>query len=78
MDFVRGGEKVGTVHGRGDSYDIFGHPHGNMRCSCMAWKFSKKPAAERTCKHLERMKDALRVAGDGVESPFPDVEFVIA
>ena len=27
-------------------------------CSCPAWKFQRKPALQRTCKHIEQFRAA--------------------
>lgn len=54
-DYERGGELLGTVASDSSNkkYQIFGHPGRHFRCTCMAWKFQKKPPTQRSCKHID-------------------------
>jgi hypothetical protein len=41
----------------GNDHDVTVYADGTMMCDCMHWKFQKKPAEERDCKHTKRVKN---------------------
>lgn len=38
------------------SYSVTLSDEGIPYCDCMAWRFQKVPAPQRTCKHIESWK----------------------
>jgi hypothetical protein len=36
-------------------YKITRGANGHIYCDCPAWRFQKKPATQRTCKHLKAL-----------------------
>lgn len=60
------GQQVG-VEGRDGRhwYDIIKGRDEVVYCSCPAWKFQRRPAAQRTCKHLQKFQAVLRGELDG-------------
>jgi predicted nucleic acid-binding Zn finger protein len=43
----------------GQSYEIKRGRDGVLYCSCPAWRFQRKPAAERSCKHMRAVAQLL-------------------
>lgn len=41
------------------TYDVRKGRDGNVYCTCPAWRFQRKPVAERTCKHIDRLAAAI-------------------
>ena len=44
--------KVEDQGDTGHKYEITVHPGNVLYCTCPAWKFSSKPASQRSCKHI--------------------------
>lgn len=44
--------KIEVVGDTGNAYEITVHPGNVVYCSCLAWKYSSKPASQRSCKHI--------------------------
>lgn len=44
--------KVEVQGDTGHKYEITVHPGNVLYCTCPAWKYSSKPAAQRSCKHI--------------------------
>ena len=42
----------------GVTYDVIMGDNQHVYCSCPAWKFQRKPALQRTCKHIEQFRAA--------------------
>ncbi len=41
-------------------HDIVRHDNGVVRCDCAAWKFQRKAPADRVCKHMMKLSEAVR------------------
>ncbi len=52
-----------TIEGdSGTTHTIRTDSNGVMSCTCMTWRFTKKPIQDRSCKHIERALAAWRIA----------------
>ena len=40
------------------SYEVRLGKDGNVYCTCPAWKFQRKPVADRVCKHMRAAQQA--------------------
>jgi len=46
-------EPADAVTKRIGTHIVIRYPAGNLYCDCMAWRFQKRPAEQRTCQHTE-------------------------
>jgi predicted nucleic acid-binding Zn finger protein len=51
--------EIKVAGSNGNEYTVKQGRDGVVYCSCPAWKFQRKPAAQRTCKHVRRVADQL-------------------
>jgi predicted nucleic acid-binding Zn finger protein len=45
----------------GSTYDVKADNAGVLFCSCPSWKFQKVDPKDRSCKHIQFAKNALRL-----------------